>query len=140
MNNYSYQLYSSRNFQPWSETFSMLKEAGYRQVEGFGTLIDDLGKVAPALDESGLSMSSTHVSLEALETNPDAIVELLKPLGVQSIYCPYLDEPDSPGESYHLRISFPGTPSQFELEFLDYVEKNGAALSRPLVTLDFSAF
>jgi hypothetical protein len=52
-----------------------------------------------------------------------------------------LREPNNPGESYHWRISFPGTKSsEFGLLFLDYVEINGISLNRPLVSLDFSAF
>ena len=52
----------------------------------------------------------------------------------------WADEPDQPGESYHWRIVFPGTPSQFKLAFLNYLETNKIPLNKPLVSLDFSAF
>ena len=38
MKNVSFQLYSARNFQPFSEVFKVLKAAGYTQVEGYGAL------------------------------------------------------------------------------------------------------
>jgi hypothetical protein len=52
----------------------------------------------------------------------------------------WLDEPSEEGDSYHWRISFPGTSSDFEPLFLDYVETNNIPLNKPLVSLDFSAF
>jgi hypothetical protein len=52
----------------------------------------------------------------------------------------YIDEPNEPGESAYWRITFPGTPSEFEPLFVEYVQTNGIVLGRPLVTLDFSAF
>jgi hypothetical protein len=38
MTDYSYQLYSSRNFGPLPETLRMLAELGYKQVEGYDAL------------------------------------------------------------------------------------------------------
>ncbi|TJW71407.1 MAG: sugar phosphate isomerase/epimerase, partial [Mesorhizobium sp.] len=32
--NWSFQLYSARNFQPWAGVLKMLGELGYAQVEG----------------------------------------------------------------------------------------------------------
>jgi hypothetical protein len=51
-----------------------------------------------------------------------------------------LDESERLEESNYWRISFPGTPGDFELMFLDYSEKNGIPLIRSLVSLDFSGF
>ena len=42
MTDFSYQLYSSRNFGPLSETLKMLGKLGYKQVEGYGGLYADL--------------------------------------------------------------------------------------------------
>ncbi len=38
MTDFSYQLYSSRNFGPLPETLKMLGNLGYTQVEGYGGL------------------------------------------------------------------------------------------------------
>jgi hypothetical protein len=59
---------------------------------------------------------------------------------LQAYHFVSLDEPDIPGESHHWRIVFPGTPKDFEVNFLDYAETNHIPLNRPLVSLDFSAF
>ena len=52
----------------------------------------------------------------------------------------FLDEPDGERESHYWRISFPGTPADFEMMFLEYAEANRIPLNRPLVSLDFSSF
>ena len=46
----SYQLYSSRNFGPLSKTLSMLSEAGYQYVEGYGGIFDDHSGLAGDLE------------------------------------------------------------------------------------------
>ena len=38
MQTVSFQLYSARNFQPFSDVFRLVSEAGYSQVEGYGAL------------------------------------------------------------------------------------------------------
>ncbi|TGW05284.1 sugar phosphate isomerase/epimerase, partial [Mesorhizobium sp. M2D.F.Ca.ET.145.01.1.1] len=34
--NWSFQLYSARNFLPWTDVLEMLGKLGYAEVEGFG--------------------------------------------------------------------------------------------------------
>ena len=41
MTDYSYQLYSSRNFGPLPDTLKMVADLGYTQVEGYGALLGD---------------------------------------------------------------------------------------------------
>ena len=43
---FSYQLYSSRNFPPLSDTLKMLAEVGYAGAEGFGGLYADAAGLA----------------------------------------------------------------------------------------------
>ena len=67
MTDYSYQLYSSRNYAPLPETLKMLSRLGYKQVEGYGALYADAAKVAELKDHlagSGLSMPTGHFSLD----------------------------------------------------------------------------
>ncbi len=42
MTHYSYQLYSSRNFGPMSDTLAMIANLGYSRVEGYGALYANL--------------------------------------------------------------------------------------------------
>ena len=39
--NWSFQLYSARNFQPWDKVLKTLGRLGYKEVEGFGGVYDD---------------------------------------------------------------------------------------------------
>ena len=39
--NWSFQLYSARNFQPWDKVLKLLGRLGYKQVEGFGGVYAD---------------------------------------------------------------------------------------------------
>ena len=101
MTDFSYQLYSSRNFPPLADTLKMLKRLGYASVEGYGALYADEAKVAELkanLGESGLTMPTAHIGLDMLEKEPARVLEIAKALGIETIYCPFLapdQRPDS---------------------------------------------
>ena len=101
MTDFSYQLYSSRNFPPLVETLKMLKRLGYISVEGYGALYADAAKVDELkanLGESGLTMPSGHFGLDMLENDPARVLDIAGALGIETIYCPFLppdQRPDS---------------------------------------------
>jgi len=110
----SYQLYSSRN---WSlaETFEMLGQAGYREVEGYGALLADPGPVIGALNATGLRMTTAHIALEDLEADGDAIVRLAIRLGLEAVFVPFLAATDRPAdpagwEALAARVAAAGAP------------------------------
>lgn len=88
----SYQLYSSREFPPLSETLKMLAETGYTQVEGFGGVYGDLSTLTANLKANGLTMTSGHFGIDMLEDEPDRVLEIAKAVGMEAIYCPHLAE------------------------------------------------
>jgi sugar phosphate isomerase/epimerase len=93
MPDFSYQLYSSRNFPPLSDTLRMLADLGYTGVEGYGALFADEAKVAELtanLKDSGLTMPTGHFGLEMLEQERDRVLEIVKAVGIETIYCPFL--------------------------------------------------
>ena len=92
----SYQLYSARNAQPWSNVFASLKEQGYNQVEGYGALFENVAELSADLDNAGLKMPSSHISMELLENDFDAALNIIKTLGIRQVYGPYLMEEDRP--------------------------------------------
>jgi len=49
--NFSFQLYSARNFTPWTVVIPRLAELGYTQVEGFGGVYDDVSALRGLLAE-----------------------------------------------------------------------------------------
>ena len=95
----SYQLYCSRNFPPLAETMNMLAAAGFSEVEGYGALLSDPAALKAALDGSGLKMTSCHVALDMLESDPAGTVAMLKGLGVSKAFVPYLVADDRPTDS-----------------------------------------
>jgi len=96
---FSYQLYSSRNFPPLSVTLSMLAEAGYAAVEGYGALYSDpeaVDAMARGLAETGLKMPTAHFGLDMLEGDPAGAVAVAKRLGIERIYCPWVHPDQRP--------------------------------------------
>ena len=96
--NWSMQLYSARNFQPWDKVLKLLGEAGYRQVEGFGGVYDDPASLRRELDRNGLSMPTGHFSIDMLETDFDGARKIADALGITTMICPYLN-PDARPEA-----------------------------------------
>lgn len=95
MTRLSFQLYSARNFQPFSDVFATLASAGYKEVEGFGAIyegMDDrqLADLRADLDRNGLTMPTGHFSIDILESNPSRAIEIARALGFESAYCPWL--------------------------------------------------
>lgn len=88
--NWSFQLYSARNFKPWADVLKMLARNGYTQVEGFGGVYDDPKAFRADMDRNGLAMPSGHFSIDALEGDFDGVRRIADTLGVTLIVCPYL--------------------------------------------------
>ena len=89
----SYQLYSSRKFGPLPRTLSMLSEAGYGAVEGFGGLYgteDEAGRFRAQLDAAELAMPTGHFGLDLVEGDPDSAVAIARALGAEAVYVPFL--------------------------------------------------
>ena len=97
--NWSFQLYSARNFQPWSDVLKALAEFGYTQVEGFGGVYGDPAAFRAELDANGLTMPSAHFPIEMLETDFGKAESLARTLGVKLMACPYLQAPDRPSDA-----------------------------------------
>lgn len=99
MTDFSYQLYSSRNFPPLADTLKMVAEAGYRNVEGYGALYADDAKVqelSEGLATNGLRMPTAHFGLDMLEQEPQKALAVAKALGIETIYCPFVTPDERP--------------------------------------------
>ncbi|UTH47957.1 sugar phosphate isomerase/epimerase [Loktanella salsilacus] len=117
MTDFSYQLYSSRDFGPTPETFGMLAALGYAHVEGYGPVYEDLDATKKALDETGLTMPSGHFAMDMVENNPDRVIEIAKALGIRKIIVPYLMPADRPKDAagwtaFGKRLAAAGKPLQ----------------------------
>ena len=69
MTNFSYQLYSSLNFPPLSETLKMLAGLGYNRVEGYGAPALARERVKP---KSSVDHSRSQPVMLKLLTKPPA--------------------------------------------------------------------
>ncbi len=87
--NISFQLYSARNFLPWSNVIPRLAELGYTQVEGFAGIYEDVSGFRELLDKHGMSMPSGHFfPLSELEEGLPASLDVAKQLGMKRVICP----------------------------------------------------
>ncbi|MBA3325588.1 MAG: sugar phosphate isomerase/epimerase [Rhodobacteraceae bacterium] len=118
MTEFSYQLYSSRNFPPLSDTLSLLAGLGYTGVEGYGALYVDAAQVAELKEQlaaNGLGMATAHFSLDLIESDPARAVAIARDLGIGTVYCPYLlpDQRPDTGRGYEdfgRRLAAAGRP------------------------------
>jgi len=118
MSDFSYQLYSSRKFPPILATLKMLADAGYTQVEGFGGLFPDAAATADfaaALKANGLTMPTTHLGLDMVESDPEGVIALAKACGVKAVFVPHLAADLRPRdgaswEAFGRRLAAAGAP------------------------------
>lgn len=97
--NWSFQLYSARNFKPWSDVLKLVSRLGYKEVEGFGGVYDDPKAFRADMDRNGLAMPSGHFSIDALESDFDGVRRIADALGVTLIVCPYLMPDKRPADT-----------------------------------------
>ncbi|MBO9098595.1 MULTISPECIES: sugar phosphate isomerase/epimerase family protein [unclassified Rhizobium] len=108
MTTLGFQLYSAREFPPFSDVFAKVAKAGYKEVEGYGAMyasLDDAGLKAMRadLDSNGLTMPTGHFGLDLLESNPERALEIAGVLGIESIYAPHImpDQRPSDAKGWH---------------------------------------
>jgi sugar phosphate isomerase/epimerase len=117
MTDFSYQLYSSRDFGPLTETLGMLAALGYAHVEGYGPVYEDLDATKQALDETGLTMPSGHFAMDMVAGDPAKVIEIAKSLDLRKIVVPFLMPTDRPTNaagwsSFGRRLAAAGKPLQ----------------------------
>ncbi len=93
---FSFQLYSARNFLPWDTILKRIAALGYTEVEGYGGVFDEAAAFRRLMDENGLTMPTAHVSVDMLENDFDTARSVFETLGVRSVFCPYLDADQRP--------------------------------------------
>jgi sugar phosphate isomerase/epimerase len=95
----SFQLYSARNFQPFSDVIAMLARIGYREVEGFGGAYGDAAALKAVMDQHGVTMPTGHFAVDALETDKAGCLAAMRALGIRTIVAPYLMPDARPKDS-----------------------------------------
>ncbi len=90
---FSFQLYSARNFPPLDDVLGRLAKLGYTQVEGFGGLYADAAGLAASLKKHGLIMPTGHFGLAQLQ-DTSAAMKTAETLGIRRLYCPAIPKED----------------------------------------------
>ena len=101
MTDFSYQLYSSRNFPPMGDTLKMLARLGYGQVEGYGGLFANPVAVAELLSqlaETGLAMKTAHISLDMVQNDPKTVLQIARDFQMEAIFVPHLSAEERPDD------------------------------------------
>ena len=84
----SIQLYTLRTLGDVDLILDTVAAAGYKNVEGIGSHLDDAAIVARKIAARGLKMTSSHVGLAALRDRPDALIAACHSLGFTDLYMP----------------------------------------------------
>ena len=90
---FSFQLYSARNFTPWTDVIERIAALGYTQVEGFGGVYENPSEFKDLLDKHGMTMPSGHF-FPLASCDDDFVISIAaaKTLGIQKIFCPAPDQ------------------------------------------------
>ena len=86
-NDISIQLYTVRNFQPYSEIFNFFFESGITNIELFGLESLDIEDFNNIIGSYNISSKSSHFSFEALD-EPLNIIERAKKMNIQHVIVP----------------------------------------------------
>jgi sugar phosphate isomerase/epimerase len=90
---FSFQLYSARNFPPIDDVLGRLALLGYTQVEGFGGLYSEAAALAASLSKYNLTMPTGHFGLAQLQ-DTDSALRIAETLGMRKLFCPAIPKED----------------------------------------------
>lgn len=117
MKHIAYQLYCSRNAPSLEGTLKMLAHAGYKAVEGYGGILDDVETLKAQLDANGLIMPSSHIGIAEIEADPAGALAISKGLKLEAVFAPFIMPDDRPTDaagwtSFGKRLAEAGKPFQ----------------------------
>jgi sugar phosphate isomerase/epimerase len=87
MTDFSFQLYSARNFPPLEPILTRLAALGYTQVEPFGGQFGDPKGLAQMIRSAGLTAPTAHVGLDMLKDTARTI-DIAGTVGIKTLFCP----------------------------------------------------
>ena len=84
----SFQLYSARTLAPIEKQFELLADVGYRRVEPFAGLLDDVPRLRRLLDRHRMTAPTIHIGIDRLRADFKAMTRTCKELGVLTVFAP----------------------------------------------------
>ena len=111
----SIQLYTLRSMNDLDTILDTVFAAGFRNVEGIGSHLDDAANVKAKLNARGLQFSSSHVSLAALRERPDKVIAACRLLGFEQLFMPAVPPENQPASAGAWRSGRMTTPRRGSL-------------------------
>jgi sugar phosphate isomerase/epimerase len=99
----SFQLYSARFLEPLSAQFELLASVGYRNVEPFGGLFNDVAELKRLMVKHGMKAPTAHVGMDRLRADAKAAARTCKDLGVGTVLAPAPPMGEREGDEAHWR-------------------------------------
>lgn len=93
------QMYTLRDYGTTEEQFAFAAESGFKNVETVGTHDLTAEEMNALLEETGLSVVSTHVDINTLRTDLESVITFNQAVGNTNIVMPYLAEEDRPTDA-----------------------------------------
>jgi sugar phosphate isomerase/epimerase len=96
LKNYGVQLFTLREeiVQDFAGVLEALARMGYGEVEGFGGMPLEPNELKALLEQNGLTMPSSHVMLDVLESDLEAQVAMAKTVGMKYLVVPWMNKDD----------------------------------------------
>ncbi|HWL67794.1 MAG TPA: sugar phosphate isomerase/epimerase [Geminicoccus sp.] len=93
------QLYSLREFPPMAARIAELAELGYRKVEPYGALMEDVAGLADAITAAGLTSPTAHVGIDRFRAGLDGVLRIAQALRLETVVIPFLQPGDRPSDT-----------------------------------------
>lgn len=90
------QLYSMRDCAGQISLLGQLSALGIDCVEGYGGVYGDAVSYRAAMDSAGIKMPTGHIALTDIEADFASVMAIVKTMGMQRVFAPYLEEKDRP--------------------------------------------
>ncbi len=99
----SIQLYSARFYRTLEDQFDMIAGLGYRLVEPFGGLFNDVPLLERLMAKHGMKAPTAHVGLDRLRADARATAGICKRLGIETVFAPAPPQGEREGDEQHWR-------------------------------------
>ncbi len=93
------QMYTLRDYGTTEEQFQFAADSGFKQVETVGTHDLSADEMNALLEETGLSVVSSHVDITTLRDDLESVVAFNEAVGNTTVVMPYLAEEDRPTDA-----------------------------------------
>ncbi|WP_062763213.1 sugar phosphate isomerase/epimerase [Falsirhodobacter sp. alg1] len=95
----SLQLFSAKNYTPYTDVITQLGAIGYPAAEGFFDMFNEAAAIRAKLDAAGMTMPTLHVPIDMCENDAEGVAKIAATLGVKTVYAPWLSPEERPTDA-----------------------------------------